>query len=77
MPAIVTGNADGAHVLLDGRAHNVADRAMVTEINDFNPVPNELQVDRIDRAVVSITNWHSGQDSYWRGHQAKSLMVIV
>src|SRR5947199_9952336 len=54
--AVVTGNADGTHVLLDGGAHNVANRAMIAEINDLNHVPDKLEIDRVDRAVVPITN---------------------
>src|SRR5256885_15023469 len=43
--AVVTGNADRTHVLLDCSTDNVADRAMVSQINDFDPVPDELEID--------------------------------
>ena len=61
--AVVTGNPDGAHVLLDGRAHNVADRTVIAEINDLDPVPDELQIDRIDRAVMPVANRDSGENT--------------
>ena len=66
--AVVTGNANGAHVLLDRRAHNVANRAVISEINHFNTVPDEFEIDCIDCAVVSVANRHSGQDSNRRSH---------
>ena len=56
VPAVVTGNADGAHVLLNGGAHDVADITMKAEINDLDAVPDEFEIDRVDRAVVSIAN---------------------
>ena len=75
--AVVTGNADGTHVLLNGGAHNVANRAMIAEINDLNPVPDKLEIDRVDRAVVPITNRHSREDTDRCSHQAKSLTVTI
>jgi hypothetical protein len=59
--AVVTRNPDGAHILLDGCAHNVADRTVITEINDLNPVSDELQIDCIDRAVVPVANRDSSE----------------
>ena len=56
MTAVVTGDADGPNVLLDGSTDDVANRAMITEINHFDPVPDKFQVDRIDGAIVAITN---------------------
>src|SRR5215471_10286261 len=56
MAAVVTGNADRAHVFLDSGANNIANRPMIAEIDDFNPVANELEVDRIDRAVVPVAD---------------------
>ena len=63
MPTVVTGDANGAYIFLDRRADNVADRAMVPEINHFNAVPDEFQIDRVDGAVVPVANRDSGQDS--------------
>ena len=61
--AVVTRNADGAHVLLDCSAHDVAYRAMIAKINDFNPVPDEFQIDRVDRAVMPVANRDRCQNS--------------
>src|SRR5205814_2235272 len=66
MPIVVTGDANVAYILLDRRADNIADRAMVPEINHFNAVPDEFQIDRVDGAVVPVANRDSGQDSNWR-----------
>jgi hypothetical protein len=60
VPAVVTRNADRAHILLDRRPNNIANRPMVAQINDFDPVPDELEIDRVDRAVVSIANRDGG-----------------
>ena len=54
--AVVTGDANGVYVLLDSGAYDVAYGAMITKVNDFNPVSDEFQVDRVDRAVMSVAN---------------------
>ena len=54
--AVVTRDANGAHVLLDGGAHDVAYRTMIAKIDDLNAVPDEFQVDRVDRAVMPVAN---------------------
>src|SRR5882724_7475272 len=61
--AVVTGNADRTHVLLDGGARDVANRPVIAEIDDFNAVPDELEIDCVDRAVVSVTDRHGGEDA--------------
>ena len=63
MTAIVTGDADGGDVFLNRSTHNVSDVSMESEVNDFDAVPNELQIDGIDRAVVSVTNRNGGENS--------------
>ena len=63
--AVVTRNANGAHVLLNGGAHDIADRTMIAKINDLNAVPDEFQIDRVDRAVMSVANRDSGQEFGW------------
>src|SRR4030095_10238338 len=60
---IVTRNPDGAHILLNGCTHNVTDRTVITEINDLDAVPDELQIDCIDRAVMPVANRDSGKDT--------------
>ena len=56
VPAVVTRNTDRPDVLLNGGTDNVANRTVITKINHFDPVPDEFQVDRVDRAIVAITN---------------------
>ena len=50
-------------VLLDGGAHDVARITMKAEVDDFDPVPDELEVDRVDRAVVTIANRNGGENA--------------
>ncbi len=65
---IVARDTDRAHIFLDRGTDDIADRPMVAEINDFDSVANELKIDCVDGAVVSVTNWDSGQDSNRRSH---------
>src|SRR5262249_1821249 len=68
MPAVVTGDPNRAHVLLDSGPDDVANGSVIAEIDHFDPVPNEFQVDRVDRAVVAIANRHGGKNSNGRRH---------
>ena len=63
VPAVVTGNADGRDILLDRRADDIADIAMKPEINDLDPVPDEFEIDRVDRAVVPVADRDSGENA--------------
>src|SRR6266568_4051637 len=63
VPAVVTRDANGAHVLLNGSAHDIANGTMIAKINDLNAVPDEFQVDRIDRAVMPVANRDRCQNS--------------
>ena len=63
VPAVVTGDADGPHILLDRGAHDVLRIAMIAEINHFDPMPDELEIDRIDRAVVPVADRDGGEDA--------------
>jgi hypothetical protein len=38
---------------------------MIAKVNHLDPVPDEFQVDRVDRAIVAITNRDSGEDTNW------------
>ena len=42
---------------------------MKTEVNDFDPVPDEFEVDRVDRAVMPVANRHRGENSNRCGHR--------
>src|SRR5207247_5989756 len=63
VPTVITGNADGAYVFLDRCAHDITDRAVIAEINDLNPVPDEFEIDRVYRAIVSIAYRNSSENS--------------
>ena len=65
--AVVAGDADGPHVFLYCGPGNIISRAMITQINDLNPVPNEFEVDRTDGAVVAVTDWDGSQQPNWHG----------
>ena len=68
VPAVVTRDANRPYVFLDGGTDDVGYRAVIAEINHFDPVPDEFQVDRVDRAIVAITNRDCGQNSNGRRH---------
>src|SRR5262245_63608141 len=68
VPAVVTRDANRPHVLLDSGSDDVANRAVIAEINHFDPVPDKFQIDRVDRAIVAITNRDCGQNSNGRRH---------
>ena len=36
---------------------------MEPEVNDFDPVPDELEIDRVDRAVVAIAKRNGGENA--------------
>ena len=55
-------------IFLDGRTHDILGVSVIPEINDFDPVPDELEVDGIDGAVVPVTNRNSGENSDRRSH---------
>ena len=63
VPAVVTGDANGAHIFLDGRAHDVPYVAVIAEINDLDPVADELEIDGVNGAVVPVANGDSGEDA--------------
>ena len=60
---VVTGNADGRDIFLDGGAHDVARITMKAEVNDLDAVPDELEVDRVDGAVVAIADRNGGENT--------------
>ena len=58
------------YIFLNGGADDVGYRAMIAEIDHIHPVPDEFQVDRVDRAVVTITNRELRSEFEW----AKALL---
>src|SRR5262249_4087952 len=53
---------------LDGGADDVANGAVIAEINHFDSMADEFEINCVDRAVVAITNGDCGQNSNWRRH---------
>src|SRR4029453_4468819 len=73
VPAVVTGDANRPHIFLDGGTDYVANRPVIAEINYFDPAPDKFQVDRVDRAIVTITNRNCGQNSNGRRHCVQEI----
>jgi hypothetical protein len=61
--AVVTRNADGRDVLLNGGADDIADVTMKSEIYDFDSVPDEFEIDGVDGTVVPVTNWNRSENT--------------
>ena len=55
--------ANRAHFFLNGRADDIARGAMVTEIDDFDPMADEFEIDRIDCAVMPVANRDSSEET--------------
>src|SRR5438128_4955846 len=69
VPAVIARNPNRAHIFLDRGAHDIADRTMITEIHDLDAVPDEFEIDGVDRAVVPVANRDGGEDANWRRHR--------
>ena len=67
VPAVVGGEADDVDVLLDGGADDGGGRLVVAEVDDLEAVAGQLDVDGRNRAVVSVTHRHRGEDAERRG----------
>src|SRR5437773_12490537 len=65
MPAVIAADPDCADVFLDCRPHHVARAAMVAQINHFNAGADQLQIDGVDGAVMSITDGNGGKNTKW------------
>src|SRR6266566_9595546 len=48
--AVVTGNADRSHILLNGRTHDIPDITMKSEVNDFDSMPDKFEIDGVNGA---------------------------
>ena len=77
VPAVVTGDTDRRDILLDRRAHDVLHVTMKPEIHDLDAVPDELEIDRVDRAVVTIANRNGGENADRGGHEWQILAAIA
>src|SRR5205814_10088135 len=61
--AVVTGNPDRGHILLDSRAHNIAGITMKSEVNDFDSMPDKFEINSVNGAVVSIADRNRGKNA--------------
>jgi hypothetical protein len=50
---------------------------MVAKIDDFDSVPDEFEVDRVDRTIVPIANRNGGEDADRCWHEAQNLAAIA
>src|SRR5438046_2363706 len=71
VPAVVTRNSDCSDIFLDRSPNDVADVAVKSQVNDFDSVTNELEINRVNRAVVTIADRNGGKNSNRRGHGEK------
>jgi hypothetical protein len=76
VPAVVTRDANGPHIFLDGGTDDIGHRPVIAEINHFNAMPDEFQIDRVDRAIVAITNRDGGENSNGQRHFFLELTTI-
>src|SRR5438874_9439135 len=62
---VVTGYPDRSHVFLNSRAHDIADIAMKSQVNDFNSVADKFELTGLNCTVLSVTNRDSRQNANW------------
>src|SRR5947207_5921106 len=72
MPAVVAADADGADIFLDRGADNRARGAVITQVNHFHAVADQLEIHRVDRAVVPVADRDGGEDSQRAHHLSNS-----
>jgi hypothetical protein len=65
---VVTRDTNRPHIFLNGGTDDVGYWPVIAEINHFNPVADEFQVDRVDRAIVAIANRDGSENSNGRRH---------
>ena len=64
--ALVRADGDALHVLLDGRPHDLVDRAVVPQVDDLGPLRLEDPPHDVDRGVVAV-------EQAGRGHEADGM----
>ena len=52
--ALVGADRNGIGVLVDGRAHDVGDAAVVPQVHDFGAVPLQQTPDHVDGGIVAV-----------------------
>ena len=65
VPAVVARDADSGDVLLNGSADDVTNITMETQVDHFDAVPDEFQIDRVNRAIVAVANRNRREHANW------------
>src|SRR5438128_518614 len=63
--AIVTGNPDRSHVLLNRGAYDIADVTMKSKVNDFDSVADKFEINGVNRAVVPVADRDGCENANW------------
>ena len=66
VPALVGADRDAVGVLLDRRAHDVGDAAVVPEVDDLGAVRLQQAADDVDRGVVTVEERRGAHEAQWR-----------
>ena len=57
MSAVVTRDADRRYVLLNSSTDDITDIPMETQVDHFDAVPNEFQINGVNRTIMAVANW--------------------
>src|SRR5438045_10116 len=63
MPAVVAADAHRADVFLYRSPHHIPRAAMIAEINHIHAGADELEIDRVNGAVMPITDGNGGENT--------------
>src|SRR6266478_239342 len=66
--AVVTGDPDRSYVFLNSCTHDITDITMKSQVNDFDSVADEFEINGVNRAVVPVTNRDSSENTNRRSH---------
>jgi hypothetical protein len=62
MPSIIAGDTNRADIFLDRGSYNIVGGPVIAKIDHLDSMPDQLEIDRIDGAIMPVTNWHGSQD---------------
>ena len=65
VPAVVARDADRSHVLLNSSTDDITDITMETQVDHFDAVPNEFQIDGVNRAIMAVADWDRRKHANW------------
>src|SRR5690349_10123784 len=61
MASVVRRNANGMDIFLNGSPHNITDGTVISQVNDFDSVTRQFEIDGNDRAIMTIAEWYGSQ----------------